>query len=382
MLASFRTNMATNESKLSQNNPTRPIVCGTDFSAMAAEAVEIAAAMARSFGTKLVLVHVDEFHGMAAVDPTLFEAALSQKRGDLDREADRLRNAGTVVEDKLLSGSVFDEVINVATETRGRFLVLGAVGHGLSRRLVVGSVAERAAETSPIPTLVVRPGSRLGSWIRGEHALKVLVGYDFSAASDAALHWLNEMQEIGPCEINVVHSDWPPEAAHRIGYHGPLPLTENPEKIQNLLERDLAERVAMSLPPERVTVTVEPGWGRPEGNLFALATRQAVDLVVVGTHQRHGLGRLRFGSVSRTVLHHSPVTVAVVPPAPTAAAARLPRLARVLVATDFSELGNAAVAYGAATVQRGGTLRLIHVMGGAGETTSASDRKQTATAQR
>ena len=107
------------------------------------------------------------------------------------------------------------------------------------------------------------------------------------------------MQEIGACEINVVHIDWPPEEAHRLGYHGPLPLSENPDQIQNFLERDLAERVAMILPPEKVTLTVEPGWGRTEGYLFEMASHQQVDLVVIGTHRRHGLDRLRFGSVSR-----------------------------------------------------------------------------------
>ena len=247
-----------------QKKDKRPIVCGTDFSATAVEAVDLAAAMAKRLGTKLVLVHVDEFHGMAAVDPTLFEAALSQRRGELDREAARLRKSGIVVEEKLLSGSAFDELVTAAIESNGRLLVVGAVGHGLPRRLLVGSVAERAAETSPIPTLVVRPGSRLGSWIRGEHPLKVLVGYDFSAAGDAALRWLNEMQCVGACETSVVHIDWPPEEAHRVGYHGPLPLTENPEEIQNLLERDLAERVEMILPRDKVTITVEPGWGHPE----------------------------------------------------------------------------------------------------------------------
>lgn len=34
---------------------------------------------------------------------------------------------------------------------------------------------------------------------------------------------------------------------------------------------------------------------------------------------------------------------------------------RVLVATDFSYLGNKAVPYGCAIVRRGGTLKLIHV---------------------
>jgi nucleotide-binding universal stress UspA family protein len=62
---------------VNQKNDQRPIVCGTDFSATAAEAVDIAAAMARRLGTKLVLVHVDEFYGMAAVDPRLFEPAVT-----------------------------------------------------------------------------------------------------------------------------------------------------------------------------------------------------------------------------------------------------------------------------------------------------------------
>jgi nucleotide-binding universal stress UspA family protein len=345
-----------------QKKDKRPIVCGTDFSAAAVEAVDLAAAMAKRLGTKFVLVHVDEFHGMAEVDPTLFEAALSQKRGDLDREATRLRKSGIVVEEKLLSGSPFDELVTAAIEANGRLLVVGAVGHGLPRRLLVGSVAERAAETSPIPTLVVRPGSRLGSWIRGEHPLRVLVGYDFSAAGDAALRWLNEMQGVGSCETSVVHIDWPPEEAHRVGYHGPLPLTENPEEIQNFLERDLAERVEMVLPRDKVTITVEPGWGHPEGYLFELASRQHVDLVVVGTHRRHGLGRLRFGSVSRTVLHHASVPVAVVPPAEDQERAIIPKLDRVLVATDFSDLGNKAALYGCAILRRGGTLKLIHVI--------------------
>ena len=296
-----------------QKKDQRPIVCGTDFSATAVEAVDIAAAMARQLGTKLVLVHVEEFRGLGVADRALFEATISHKREELEREAIRLRNLGTAVEQKLLSGSVFDELVDAASESNARLMIVGAVGHGVARRLLVGSVAERVAETSSVPTMVVRPSGRLGSWIRGEHSLKVLLGYDFSAASDAALRWLNEMRPFGPREISVLYVDWPPDEAHRLGYHGPLPLTENPREIQNFLERDLGERVAMALAPEKVTITVEPGWGHPEGYLFEMAHRQHVDLVVVGTHRRHGWGRLRFGSVSRTVLRHAGVTVAVIP---------------------------------------------------------------------
>jgi nucleotide-binding universal stress UspA family protein len=363
---------------LNQRKDERPIVCGTDFSAAAVEAVDIAAAMARRLNVKLVLLHVEEFRGLAAADPGLFEQLVSQNRQELDRESERLRKLGIKVEEKLLSGSVFNELVNAATDSNARLMVVGAIGHGVAQRLLVGSVAERVAETSSIPTLVVRPGSRLASWIRGEHPLKVLAGYDFSAASDAALRWLNEMQELGQCDTIVVHIDWPPAEAKRLGYHGPLALTVNPEEIQNFLERDLAERVAMLLPPEKVTITVEPGWGHPEGYLFEMAHREQVDLVIVGTHRRHGLGRLRFGSVSRTVLHHATATVAVVPPAEEQRRPAIPRLDRVIVATDFSDLGNKAVSYGCAVLRRGGTLKLIHVIEPAGVPTEAKNKPRPA----
>jgi nucleotide-binding universal stress UspA family protein len=298
----------------------RSIVCGTDFSAAAGEAVEIAAAMARTLDTQLVLVHVDELRGLGlmAANPILVETALSQSRDKLGREATRLRKLGTTVKADLRCGSAFDELVTAAIEAKGQLIVVGAVGHGLARRLFVGSVAERTAETSPVPTLVVRPSGRLLSWIRGERLLNVLVGYDFSAASDAALAWVNQLRPIGKLQTAVLYSNSPPDEARRLGYEGPVPLAANPKEIQKNLERDLKKRVAPFLPKQKVTAIVEPGWGTPEGYLFEMASREHVDLVVVGTHRRHGVGRVLLGSVSRAVLHHAKVAVAVIPPAKTA----------------------------------------------------------------
>jgi nucleotide-binding universal stress UspA family protein len=251
-------------------------------------------------------------------DPIIIESAALQTRCELDREARRLRDLGTDIEGKVFAGAAFDQLITEAINAKARLIVIGAVGHSLGRRLLVGSVAERTAESSPIPTLVVRPGGRLASWVRGEDGLKVLVGYDFSAASDAALDWVNELGKIGKLETTVLYTNWPPDEARRLGYEGPLPLAANPEQIQKNLERDLKKRIVTFLPKQKVVAIVEPGWGTPEGYLFEMASRRNVDLIVVGTHQRQGLGRVLLGSVSRAVLHHAKMSVAVVPPAESA----------------------------------------------------------------
>ena len=185
--------------------------------------MNIAAALARRFETRLLLVHVDQLHRSLVSDPIIIESAALQTRCELDREAQRLRDSGTDVKGKVLAGSAFDQLVTTATNAKARLIVIGALGHGLARRLLVGSVAERTAESSPIPTLVVRPGGRLASWIRGEHAIKILVGYDFSAASDAALDWVNQLGEIGKFQATVLYTNWPPDEARGLGYEGLLP---------------------------------------------------------------------------------------------------------------------------------------------------------------
>jgi len=140
-----------------RNSDKPPIVCGTDFSATATEAINIAAAMARRLASRLVLVHADQFYRSSLVsDPTVVETAISERRGELNSEAQRLRDLGTQVEEKSLFGSAFDELVATATKSKARFIVVGAIGRGLARRLLLGSIAERTAETSPVPTLVVR----------------------------------------------------------------------------------------------------------------------------------------------------------------------------------------------------------------------------------
>ena len=294
---------------------TQPILCGTDFSETSVAAANVAAALAKRLDTRLVLVHVGVIRGLGRLDPALVQSAMNEEQAELDREAARLRAKQVEVEAQVRSGPPFEELVNAASETNARSIILGAVGHGLSHRLLIGSVADRTAEASPVPTVIVRPGGNLLRWLEGGHTLKVLLGYDFSPAADAALQWIGRLRKGDPsCEINVVHIYWPAEAAKRFGYKGTLRFGENPEELQVPLRRDIQERISKIVPVDSVKLTIQPVTGSPEGGLYEISHQEKVDLVVVGTHQRAGLGRFRFGSVSRAVVHHSKMSVVVVPP--------------------------------------------------------------------
>jgi nucleotide-binding universal stress UspA family protein len=231
-------------------------------------------------------------------------------------------------------------------------------------------VPERTAEHSAAPTLVVRGSTALKAWARGESSLNVVVGYDFSASADAALGWINELRQIGPCAVTVVHVAWLPGEFKRFGLGEYGPLLELGREVQGLLERDLKQKASAVLGGQNFHVRVMGSWGKPDLPLIEAARDANADLIVVGTHQRAGLSRFRLGSVSRSVLRHSPFTVAVVPlPKPgILAPGPIPNFRCVLVPTDFSDIANRAIPYAYSALARGGKVCLVHVISPAEDT--------------
>ena len=314
----------------------KPILCGTDFSENARRAANVAAALAKRLGVPLRLVHASVIPGMLRTDE------------DLRTEAQRLHGAGADLTAEVIEGDADQVLAQAAQQYAARLVVVSSLGRSAPARWLLGSVAERTAESSPVPTLVVRDATPLEAWARGERALKVFVGADFTASSDAALRWIAELREIGPCEVVVGFVGWPPEEAARLGVSGAIGLSGNVPAIQRVLERDVREKVARVLGGENVEVRVVGNWGRTDAPLVEMAVEAQADLVVVGTHRWHGLERLRHGSVSRGLLHHAPMSVACVP-VPAAAPMAGPRMRecrRVLVAVDLNEPHGFAAPHG------------------------------------
>jgi nucleotide-binding universal stress UspA family protein len=92
-----------------------------------------------------------------------------------------------------------------------------------------------------------------------------------------------------------------------------------------------------------------------------VAEQESADLIVVGAHQRSALARLRDGSVSRELLQQTDQSVVCVPATAAPRELVVPAFRTVLVATDFSPAGDAAVALALAAAAPGARLHLLHV---------------------
>jgi nucleotide-binding universal stress UspA family protein len=134
-----------------------------------------------------------------------------------------------------------------------------------------------------------------------------------------------------------------------------------PSGLKKFLEQELRQKCDAVFGEGMTAVSVVADWGRPDSHLIELAGDARMDVIVMGTSQRRGLGRL--GSVSRAVVHYAHLNVACVPvPLAVTPPAGGPKFERVLVPLDFSESDAKAVALAFASVRPGGEVRLVHVM--------------------
>ena len=289
--------------------PLPAIAVATDFSAAAKEALCVAArlaaaARARGAAPALHLLHVAQ--------PLVDDAAAQE------HERDILGKQLAGLETKLKAGSdvaVHSEVVfapNVsetiadwAARHPGTLLVMGTVGAGAPRRLLLGGVAGRVARDAAAPVLLVPlPASRPRSIAHETPRLECVVsGVDFGAESIAAAEWTGAVFAAGARQL-LVHAVEVPDNAAFLGEPGLH------ERLGIELHAQEAERLGALFPDVDAAMRIVLD-GRPADVLAAVAREQAADLVTIGGPSRHRPWDL-LGSTADQLIRCSPVPVLVV----------------------------------------------------------------------
>ncbi len=324
------------------------LICPTDFSKPAREAAEVAAVIAAKRKLPLELVYCAVEH-IAGADVTPLFPEIKVAPENLEQEALRLSSSGSEITSSVVVGSEHVEIARLAQDDT-EMIVMGSTGIGGAERWLLGSVSERVAESAPVPTLVVRTANPLLAWLREGRPLRVLCAVDFSMSADAALAAVKGLMQLGVMQIEAACIAYSDEASDN----------SESEHRQNV-QRDVWERVQQALGYTDVHVHCVKASDNPAFSFVRLAEERKADLVVVGTHQRHGLKRLASPSFSRRVLKHAACNVLCVPLSCYKPDFTLPKVARVLVATDFSPEAEHVIQWGCGLLPSGGSMRLLHV---------------------
>ncbi len=331
------------------------IICATDFSEEAIAAATAAGALARRLNQQLWLVHVLPTSAARAFGDPLFKLA----EATLDGERQRLEATGAKVGTALLSGKIEQAIVQFATGKDAKLILVGNARDSRSS-WTGGHAVERLSLSSPIPLLALHSAEALEGWANGRRPLKVMLGIDRTESSQVSRDWLYRLAETGPLEVEAVHVFWPPAEYDRLGLPQPTTFDEVQPELQRILHREMTAVVGQPPPGVTLKVRVEVGFGRVADHLVDFATRDQVDVLVLGTHHRRAVGKL--WSVSHHALRLAPMGVACVPSSTRVTdEVAVPELRTVLATTDFSDPGNRAIAYAFATVEGGGTVHLAHV---------------------
>ncbi len=161
---------------------------------------------------------------------------------------------------------------------------------------------------------------------------RILCAVDFDPAAPIVLRWASLLAGKYNSQVLVLHSywtDWPryftpaqeKEFAKQIEQQKAAASTELRHLIDDGLTRGIPREIAVIEAPATQAVSEE-------------VSRTQPDLIIVGSHGRTGLKRLRLGSVAETVLYESTAPVLVVKGSESDS--QQPQIRRVLAPVNFT----------------------------------------------
>jgi nucleotide-binding universal stress UspA family protein len=185
----------------------------------------------------------------------------------------------------------------------------------------------------------------------------IVVGTDFSEASENAITQAMHVARKTGASITVVHAGNLPQAKTEVPEH----LTSAAEEFETLVresasaDRNALEELRERLDGQGVEISHALVEGFPDVGICDTAKQVDADLVVTGTHGRTGLKRFLLGSVAERVVRMAETSVLV-----SRNDAGAGGFNKLLVPTDFTELSMRAIDIALELAAPGATIELFH----------------------
>jgi nucleotide-binding universal stress UspA family protein len=186
---------------------------------------------------------------------------------------------------------------------------------------------------------------------------RILFATDFSETSAKALPYAAAIASHFGATVHVVHVITPDECETLDPCQRDAAMRQMRQGAEQRIRALLSSSHFASVPHE---VVIEEG--NVEPILSSVARDRGIDLIVAGTHGRHGLGKLLSGSIAEEISEVVSLPILLVGPEIAIAPEMAVRLERILYATDFSPESRTAMDFAFALAQEyRGHLFILHV---------------------
>lgn len=296
--------------------PFRNILIPLDGSELAEKALKSAAQLASALAkqtdageapVKLTLLRVATPLTFMAADPALFDEmirmSIDEAQAYLQATAPSVMTAAdpAIVETKVVSGFAADVIVHFAEENGIDLIIMSSHGRTGSKRWIYGSVAEKVMHHASCATAIVRAHVSVDMF----QNRKILVPLDGSELAERALDPAMAIAAAVKSDVLLLRV---------VADREPLPATLDPigddvaaalDKTDSL-ERAEAEaylqRVHESRHNQHLFFDVQSVDGDIADAIISYADSRNVDLVIISSHGRSGIGRWLHGSVAEKVL--------------------------------------------------------------------------------
>jgi len=248
----------------------RKILVATDFSQSSDRALEHALSLARTYHSKIFLVHVIPVDLMMA--PELVEASRERLRRSAREGMERIRAANRFFavphEEIIEEGPLWPSLEALIERHDIDLIVVGTHGAGTLEKVLIGSSAEQIFRQSQIPVLTIGPDV----WrepLYGIELKNILLATAFGRGAQRQAAYAFSLAEQNCSRITLLHVE------HHVG--------EEQATVAQLRELVPASTDLRCLPLFRIER------GNPVKQILRVAQESRADLIVLGAKTRKGL---------------------------------------------------------------------------------------------
>ncbi len=290
----------------------RRIVVPTDFSEHAAAAARFATRLAARDNALVTLLHVSGLpdYSVTAIEPMYLppQAWEQLSRREIDHATKKLdvlaaelavvADGRYAVDTALTRGDAVREILSFAESSEADLVVIASHGASGSLRFLFGSVAAHVSREAKCPVMVTRPGAPGDA-----RPKRALVAVDYSRFSLPSIELA--ASTVGPGgRVDVVHVWQQPSLlnAEMAATVEQLRATEVERMIELIGNIDIPD----------ITVRSHVEIGSPAHEVLDAAHELNSELIVIGSHGRHGVERI-IGTHADRILRHADVPVLLLP---------------------------------------------------------------------